>query len=632
MQRGRLLIEWLLIGIGASLIVILAVRTSFLDRADRLVYDLAAPLYAPATDDRILIAAIDNEAIAALGRWPWPRKAHADAIAAIDRHQPAAIIYDVLFLEPSPDDPALAQSMEASDKTFLPLLFETPGPNGAPYYVREPAHRLAQAAKGLGTVNLILDSDGQARRIAIATRAEPAALPHIAELAYRQMQKRPSPAFLRTNASDDPLWIAFRAPGSFRTVSLISLIRGEVPDALIRNKLVIVGATAEGLGDLHPVSASGGALMAGAEVQANLLSSLLADRFISPLPMKWLYLMALAPVWLLLIAFLRLAPSRGLMLSLATTALLISLSVLLLATGGIWAPPMAALLGIAIVYPLWGWRRLAAVTQFMEREVHTLLAETGIGEPEQDGGWRDDRVGSDASRLHMVIAVMRRNAEEREEMLQFLSHDMRSPQAAIIALIDGAPDRADPKLLARVRGNAERTLQLADDFVQLTRMESRRSDMHPVDLADAMAQARDIIWPKAQARKQQIIHEPSGNELWVYGDDAALVRAFSNLLNNAVEAAPEGGTILCGVTREDGHAIAYVEDNGPGLPPERREDPFARFGYSTRHRQDGTAGAGLGLAFVRAVALQHGGDAQYHDGKMGGARFSLRLPIAPDEE
>ena len=632
MQRGRLLIEWLLIGIGASLIVMLAVRTSFLDRADRLIYDLAAPLYAPDADDRILIAAIDNESIAALGHWPWPRNIHADAIAAMGQHQPAAIIYDVLFLEPAPEDPALAQSMETSGKTFLPLLFETPGPNGAPYYVREPAQPLSRAAKGLGTVNLLLDSDGQARRIAIATPAEPQPLPHIAELAYRELHKQPSPAFMRSEASGDPLWIAFHAPGSFRTVSLVSLMRGEVPARLIRNKLVIVGATAEGLGDLHPVSASGGALMAGAEVQANLLSGLLADRFISPLPTKWLYLMALAPVWLLLIAFLRLAPSRGLALSLATTGLLLLLSVLLLATAGIWAPPMAALLGIAIVYPLWGWRRLAAVTHFMEREVHTLLAETGIGEPEQDARWRDDRVGSDASRLHRVIAVMRRNAEEREEMLQFLSHDMRSPQASIIALIDGAADRSDPKLLARVRGNAERTLQLADDFVQLTRMESRRSEMHPVDLADTMAQARDIMWPKAQDRKQHIVFEPSGDELWVNGDDAALVRAFSNLLNNAVQAAPEGGKILCGVKRENGIAVAYVEDNGPGLPPERRDDPFARFGYSTRHRQDGTAGAGLGLAFVRAVALQHGGEAQYRDGDDGGAQFSLRLPIAPDEE
>ncbi|MGE4411242.1 MAG: CHASE2 domain-containing protein [Sphingobium sp.] len=641
MWRWRLFVEWLLIGLGASIVVALCLRVSVVERADRLLYDLIAPLHAAPPDDHIIIAAIDNDTLATVGRWPWPRQAHADIIANIGAAHPAAIIYDILFIEPTADDPAVARAMAGTTPVYLPMLFDMPGPDGAPWQIHRPVEPIAGAAAGIGTANLMLDNDGRARSVSIATPDEGTVLPHLTELVYRRLTGHESPAFARTRDNGATLFIPFHAPGSFRTIPLLNIMRGELPASFLRGRIIIVGATSDGLGDLHPVSTARAGRMSGAEVQANLLSSLLADRFITPLPSGWVMLLSFLPFWALLIAFWRLTPTQGLILSAVVTLATLAGSLSMLALGGIWFPPVAALLGIAIVYPLWGWRRLAAVTQFMRGEVDTLLAQTGMGSPATEQAWSDDRVASDAGRLHQVIALMRRSAREREEMLQFLSHDMRSPQAAIIALLDskaGAPE--DREMHKRIHRYAERTLRLADDFVQLARLQSRKAPHEPVETGDAMAQAIDMVWPQAQAKHVRIERKEdqptNGNGpddwpgLWILGDAEALVRACTNLLINAVKASPEGGTVECGAMRDEEDVIIWVADEGPGLPPEREEDPFGRFGYSGQ--PDGERGSGLGLAYVEAVARRHGGKADYRAGPKGGACFSLRLPLAPGED
>jgi len=636
-QRGRLFIEWLLIGLGASLILLLALRTAAVERADRLIYDMAAPLHAAPADDRLLIVEIDDAALSALGRWPWPRSIHAQALDRLKAARPSALLYDILFIEPSTEDALLAKAMKDDAPVYLPMLFEVPGPDGLPYQIHRPVEPIESAAAGTGTANLSLDDDGRARSIMLATSDQGHVLPHMAELAYRHVTGHPSPAFLRTQADAEAVHIPFLLPGSFRSVGLLPVLRGEVPADFLRGKILLIGGTAEGLGDIHTISTARTGRMSGIEIQANLLSSLLADRFISILPQGWIMVLSLLPLWGLMIAFWRLSPALSLTLSIGTTIAIVAGSVALLALGGWWLPPVSALLGIILVYPLWGWRRLAAVTRFMGSEVKALLAQTGIGDPEPGQRWSSDRVASDAGRLHQVIAIMQDNVREREEMLQFLSHDMRAPQAAIIALLQGKTDpMQDSGLRARIARLAEQTLHLADDFVQYARLQSRPSRQEPVDMADIMAQASDMVWGRAREKSVQLVQEGQDNgdegdwpDLWVTGDAEALTRSLTNLLGNAIEASPAGGTIRFGVRREGDAIIASVADQGPGLPEERRADPFARFGYSST---GGKGGSGLGLAYVASVAERHQGSAYYEDAPGGGACFSLSLPLAPAEE
>lgn len=629
MQLRRLLIEWFLIGIAASLILIIAEQTQMLERPDHLVYDLVSPLRAPPANKDIVIVAIDNQTLTGLGRWPWQRSMHTPAIINLKAAHPESIIYNILFIEPSSDDVALAAAIGGQPPLFLPTLFEEPGPDGAAKDVLRPDPRLANAAAGLGTADLDIDSDGRTRSVRLVTHGDGMWMPHLTELAYRVMRGKESPAFQNARTKGgEPVYLAFQPAGSFRTITFLSLVRGQIPSDALKGKTVIVGATATGLGDLYPVPGSS-RQMSGAEIQANVLSSLLANRFITPLSPGWSMILSLLPLWLLLGAFWRLSPSQALAATLGIMAAFLAASGLLLATAGIWFSPVAGLIGITIIYPLWGWRRLTVVSRFIEREIDHLLRQNNLKDagPVKRGG--GDRIAEGTRRLHQVITLIRRNALEREQMLQFLSHDMRAPQAAIIALLDSSGSDQAPTpdgTSLRIRRYAETTLSLADDFVQLARLESRRDTHEPVDVTDAMSQAIDIVWPAANRGSVTIQRQWSSDEdLWVMGDAAALVRAFTNLLSNAVHASGPSGSIWCEVARDSQYSIASISDEGPGLPPERRERPFARFGYSATSRAAG--GSGLGLAFVEAVAHHHGGRAFYQDREGGGARFIIHLPL-----
>lgn len=630
MERRRLMIEWLLIALVASLIVIGAFTSGVTRPVDNVIYDYIAPARAAPPDDRIIVVDIDNGTLSEIGHWPWPRTVHA---AAIDRLRVAGakvLIYDILFIEPTPDDERLAQSLRNRQlPVVLPMLVETPGANGAIFQFRPPTGTIARTAAGIGAANLPIDPDGRVRRVELAAPDSQQMVPHVAELAYRIGMGHPSPAFGRINGDDPTVLMPTNHQGAFRTVSFGAMLRGEVPDRFFANKYVLVGASAEGLGDRHPVFAARSGQMAGTELQANLLNSLLADRFIREASPRWVLVASLAPLWLLLIAFWRLTPESSLNLSLGLLVAVLAGDVALLALGGLWLPPVAALLGLILVYPLWGWRRLAAISRFMVTEVDRLRSASNIADLPEPGWRAGDRVAGEAEQLHSLIGMIRQNAQEREEMLQFLSHDMRSPQSAIMALTETMqPSAAEQEKVSRIRRHASHTLRLADDFVQLARLQARPLAHDPVDLADAVAQAADMVWSAARARGVTIQRQPPLDDVWVAGDDAALVRAFTNLLDNAIRFSPRGGVVEYRVWLEDGRARAHVMDRGPGLPPDRRGNPFARFGSVDHHGDpDLGHGAGLGLAYVKGAVEQLGGTVAYRDRRGGGAIFTLHLPL-----
>jgi signal transduction histidine kinase len=105
-------------------------------------------------------------------------------------------------------------------------------------------------------------------------------------------------------------------------------------------------------------------------------------------------------------------------------------------------------------------------------------------------------------------------------------------------------------------------------------------------------------------------------------DREAIGRVLANLLDNATRFAPEGTSVVVRALARDGRAVIEVEDEGDGVPEAERDAVFEAF-----HRADRSgAGAGLGLAIVREVARQHGGDARVERGTKGGARFVVEWP------
>jgi CHASE2 domain-containing sensor protein/signal transduction histidine kinase len=741
--KGRLFLEWSAIALIVSLLVIAAVTKGFTRRFDNLVYDIAATWRAAPAPDDILIIAIDNQSLAKMGKWQWPRSVHTALLDRLAQVQPKAIAYDVLFTERADKaaDTALAAAIRRADNVALPLLYDVPGMNGASHDLFLPVPPLAAAAKGLGTVNVLFDVDGLVRRAQLETRLGTERWAHLTETTFRIATGAHSKTYAAlknepTQSQDDDrgaVMIPFLPEGAFRSVAFSSVIAGEVPPVFFKDKIILIGATAPGLGDRYPVPGPAGSTMSGIEVQANMLSGLIHNRFVYDAP-KWLTIAgALLPIWALMGSFLRLRPGHNLLLSLLLITSVCVFALAGLVWFGMWVPPGPALLGLILVYPLWGWRRLEALSSFVGRQALLLKAEPGmvampavkrLAKP----AYGLDSVALEAAELGSVIGAMRgiqrfmgdvltgfpdpvcivdgqqqvmlanaaarqllghdidgvalphilsqlqcaqsdqpdelslldgrtflvRQAplsdmgqqgggaiirfadisrlidadKAREQVLEFLSHDMRTPQAAIISLLDHAKaESVDEKLRQRLNGYARQTLKLADDFVQRARFESVKELTEDVNIGAAMIEAIDICWPYAQQQLIKINSSGLDQEAFVCGDQSALVRAFTNLIDNAVKYAPPGSVVVCRL-EVSAKALCSIADQGPGIGPERLANIFAIYGSRSSQK---VPGAGLGLAFVKTIVDRHKGSITCTSSAETGTRFELKFPLLDQE-
>ena len=730
MLRSRLILEWVLVALFGIVTAASLAYFGATEKLDNLIFDVVSPLRAAPPSDRILIVEIDNDSLKEIGKWPWGRDVHAQFLTALKLHKPAAVAFDVLFLEPGlqRDDDALADAVARGAPTFLPVLYEVPGKDGASDTLTMPIAPLRAAAAGLGEVNLLIDGDGLVRRAQLETQTNAGAVPHLMEQVFRRVSGRSSAAHQRLvrgdGAVDGALLVPMAKVGAFRRISYANVRRGDVPASFLRDKIILVGATADGSGDRYAVSAAAGSTMSGIEIQANLLNALLADRFITPVPKYLAALVSMVPVLVLMLAFWRFRPGASLALTLTLIVAIFSAATLALTIGGIWFAPTAALIGLALVYPLWSWRRLEALSGFVSAQSRHLRDKSGdpasatkslksldvigqqavelqsvIGElndrkqfmtdviaglpdpvcvldqnglvtlanaaaltlfgpnvggsPMQSlllkagaGGISDgeevtlanggsyllrsvtlgDRPGS----ITMLadISALRELTQEREEMLEFLSHDMRSPQSAILMLLSGSEaSGVDPSMRERISDYANKTLRLADDFVQLARLKAIDLAQDDVDIAGVFNEAIDMAWTHANAHGVKIVRTGLETEVFVKGDAGALFRALSNLIDNAIKYGSALNQVHCGLSfdRKSGtqRVTLSISDNGPGLPPERAKNIFERFGDRGSTAQPGT---GLGLAFVRTVVTRHGGEimCDSHAGK--GTCFTLIFP------
>jgi CHASE2 domain-containing sensor protein/signal transduction histidine kinase len=732
--KGRLFFEWSATVLIGSLLVIAAVMSGFTRRFDNLVYDIASTWRASQPSDGILMIAIDNQSLAKIGKWQWPRSVHSSLLDRLAQAQPKAVAYDVLFTERADDaaDAALAAAVRRSKVVALPVLYDVPGLNGASHDLFLPVPPIAAAAKGLGTVNLHFDPDGLVRRAQLETRIGTERRAHLMEVIFRiatGAHSKTYDALVKESLAADrgTVLIPFLPEGSFRSVSFSSVMAGEVPPGFFKDKIILVGATAPGLGDRYPVPGPAGSTMSGIEIQANMLSGLIHNRFVHDAP-KWLAIAAaLLPIWTLMGSFLRLRPGHNLLLSLLLIATVCVFSLAALAWFGIWVPPGPALLGLIIIYPLWGWRRLEALSSFVGRQARLLKAEPGmlLGEQKSPSGL--DSVAAEAAELSSVIGVMRdvqrfmsdvvtgfpdpvcivddkqqvklanvaarqllgsdidgvalphllkrlqasqseqpdevsladgrtflmRQAplndvgaqaggaiirfadisrlidadKAREQVLEFLSHDMRAPQAAIISLLDQTnTSTTDAKLIMRIHGYARQTLKLANDFVQRARFESVKELTEDVNIGAAMMEAIDICWPYAQQQLIKINSSGLDQEAFVCGDQSALVRAFTNLIDNALKYAPPGTVVVCRL-EVGASAICSISDQGPGIATERLANIFAAYGPRGSRS---VSGAGLGLAFVKMIIDRHKGTIACTSNAETGTRFELKFPLLSD--
>lgn len=749
--QRRLAVEWWLVALLSSALALFLVHDRTTQRLDTLLYDLLLQLDGSDPDPRILIVAIDDHSTREAGAWPWPREVQAELVAKLAEARPAAVAYDILLLDPKAGDAALGRTMAGPARVFVPLLMRAPGTNGAPFDVIPPVPAVRDAAAAIGHVNLLIDNDGKVRRARLVAGDERGHWPHLMAL----MQRAADPSARLPGEGEGALLIPFAgSAGHFPTIGASSVLRGEVPAELLRDRLVLVGATAEGLGDRYATGGGNpGGVLPGVEVQAHLLDGLLSDRMIAEAGFWPRAIFALVPLWILLIALRMLQPWGLVALIAALIALLLAVAAATLLEFRLWLTPVPGLAALAVVYPLWGWRRLAAANSYMIEELERFRAEPDLLAPAgplpsapdpvsrqmallndaigqsrnlrrfvteslrqlPDGVFIADRSGaivlanaeaealaeelqlvpgernlpalyarfqpipvaegrfgpegsdlppwpaleepgryrarSASGRSFEIRVAPRRSAQgellgwvvrttdittlweaqrQREDMLEFLSHDMRSPQTSILALLtDTDGKRIDPQIAGRIESHARRTIALAEGFVQLARAESLPYEAEPVNVADTLVDALDQLWPRITAKDLKVELAGEDATLFVAGERSLLTRALVNLIDNAVHHSPAGAHLRCSidVIEEEGVSMATcaIADEGPGIAPDHLVVLFERFRQAPGKGQGN--GVGLGLAQVHTVAVRHGGWVRCESRVRAGSTFVLGLPL-----
>jgi two-component system osmolarity sensor histidine kinase EnvZ len=210
---------------------------------------------------------------------------------------------------------------------------------------------------------------------------------------------------------------------------------------------------------------------------------------------------------------------------------------------------------------------------------------------------------------------IQRQIQQRTEMLAGVSHDLRTPLTRM-------------KLQLAMMGGTDGAADLAEDVAEMGRMVegylafARGEAGEPPVSADLAALVAEVAARFLRQGSAVDVHSEGALPMSIRPD--ALARAVGNLIGNAVRYAPH---VRVRVGRRKDGAEIVVDDDGPGIPAERREEVFKPFTRLESSRNPQTGGVGLGLTIARDVVRSHGGDITLEDSPLGGLRARVRLPL-----
>jgi eukaryotic-like serine/threonine-protein kinase len=348
-------------GVAVLLVtVVLQLSTDFMGTLERRFYDFASTTTARQPSDRIAVIAIDDQSIANIGRWPWPRDVHARLIDQLAAAQAKPVVHTALFFEPQVDpgllfiqkirqaldgaaqaggdgtanaqvvalvdqaqaaldtDAVLAASLQKAGNVLLPSVFTLGEPLGKPdqplpafalqsalddlngfsvsaVRAQEPIAALGQAAAGTGHLNQFPDVDGAVRAEPLLVNYYGTAVPSMALLAaLKSLNLGPGDIRLHAGQSvqigklhirtdEQALMLPQFYRGrdgkpAFAVDSFYDVLSGKIAASKYAGKIVIIGATAAGVGVQFPVP--GHAALSPAETLAHITSSILSEHFI----------------------------------------------------------------------------------------------------------------------------------------------------------------------------------------------------------------------------------------------------------------------------------------------------------------------------------------------------------------
>tara|TARA_R110002073_G_scaffold303128_1_gene471095 strand:+ start:38702 stop:39478 length:777 start_codon:yes stop_codon:yes gene_type:complete len=213
-----------------------------------------------------------------------------------------------------------------------------------------------------------------------------------------------------------------------------------------------------------------------------------------------------------------------------------------------------------------------------------------------------------------------------------ISHESRNLLSGILSFAQvGQRRQSDPakmvEIFARIEKEALRCIDLHTSVLEHVRMDGEHSpddstkEANAVDIGEPIVSAVRLVKHQMQMKHQTLIVETESEEFLVSFSGASLRQVLLNLLLNAMQATPDGGTIRIAIAAIAGDLVCIsIEDSGPGVAEDDRESVFESL-FTTKQ-----GGTGLGLAITRQLVVANRGSIEVGESVLGGARFDIVIP------
>jgi two-component system sensor histidine kinase SenX3 len=231
----------------------------------------------------------------------------------------------------------------------------------------------------------------------------------------------------------------------------------------------------------------------------------------------------------------------------------------------------------------------------------------------------------------------RRVEEVRRDFLENVSHELKPPVGGLSLLAEallGASDdpEAVRRFASRMQVESQRLTRLVQEIVDLSRLQVADTLKAPqlVDVGPVVAEAVDRCRVRANAQHAELTIDGTP-DAQVYGDADLLVTAVTNLVDNALAYSAPGSPVAVSTRVDDGLVSIAVSDRGVGISAGEQSRIFERFYRVDPARSRSTGGTGLGLAVVKHVCANHGGEVVVESEPGVGSTFTIRLPVVGAE-
>jgi len=237
-----------------------------------------------------------------------------------------------------------------------------------------------------------------------------------------------------------------------------------------------------------------------------------------------------------------------------------------------------------------------------------------------------------------ALMPLEQNLTQLRRFTADASHELRTPLAAIkssVQVMQNHPERIHDKDIKKISAIASATEQmghLIESLLFLARADSEETlqlpSWQPISLQELLQELVELFEPTAETAVVKLSTQIP-EDIVVMGDNNQLHRLFANLLRNALQYTPEGGSVTIALSRSHRFCQVRIVDTGVGIAKEKQALVFERFWRADRSRSKRQQGTGLGLPIACAIAQQHGGKITLTSELGKGSCFTVYLPVTP---